>query len=183
MKSVVCLLISLILASCVEPTYANTKDEPPTFDELYPEYGYTSVDEAIKEFEEHFKQDFKLPLRMPPLSFTHYFGKFKDLKGDINDSLELIFISEEIPQNHYKIDVRPVEHKVSSKNRYTHKVFKLKDGSEATYLELRYFSVLLFDKNKWQYMLSIDNRASDNVTPETLIKIANSLDKVNSKYE
>jgi len=176
MKSFVCLLISLAIVTGVEPTYANTKDEPPTFDELYPKYGYTSVDEAIKEFEEHYKQDFKLPLRMPPLSFTHYFGKFKDLKGDLNDSLELIFISEEIPQNHYKLEVRPVENKISSGDRSTARVFKLNDGSKAIYLELRYFSVLLFDKNKWQYMLSIDNRASDKVTPETLIKIANSLD-------
>lgn len=176
MKSFVCLLISLTIIMGVEPTYANTKDEPPTFDELYPDYGYTSVDEAIKEFEEHFKQDFKLPLRMPPLSFTHHFGKFKNLKGDVNDSLELIFISEEFPQNHYKLDVRPVENKISSNDRSNDKEFKLNDGSKSTYLELRDFSVLLFNKNKWQYMLSIDNRASDKVTPETLIKIANSLE-------
>lgn len=38
------------------------------------------------------------------------------------------------------------------------------------------FNVLVFDKDNWQYMLSIDKRASDKVTAENLVQIANSID-------
>lgn len=38
------------------------------------------------------------------------------------------------------------------------------------------FNVLVFERDGWQYMLSIDKRVSDKVTPETLLDIANSIE-------
>ena len=55
----------------------------------FPEVGYKSVEEAIKEFEDYFKQDLKLPSDNPPLLFTHQFGRFSNLEGDSNDSFEV----------------------------------------------------------------------------------------------
>ena len=39
-------------------------------------------------------------------------------------------ISDQLPQNHFKIKVRPVQHKMSFE-KYKTDVFKLKNGSEA----------------------------------------------------
>ncbi|WP_307480110.1 hypothetical protein [Cytobacillus purgationiresistens] len=39
----------------------------------YTEIGYKTVEEAVKDFEKHFKLDLKLRFRILPLEFTHYF--------------------------------------------------------------------------------------------------------------
>ncbi|GIN39281.1 hypothetical protein [Heyndrickxia oleronia] len=61
---IVLLLLNVIGSN--EKAYANTNNPPRPFEEIFPEVGYKSVDEAIKEFEDYFKQDLKLPLRTPP---------------------------------------------------------------------------------------------------------------------
>ncbi|MFT4415814.1 hypothetical protein ACLM5H_18300 [Fredinandcohnia humi] len=175
--SILMLVFSILILGINNGTvYANTSDKPEPLEEIYPEIGYKTVDEAVKEFERHFKQDLKLPLRIPPINFTHYFGRFSDLDGDTNDTFELKLISDESPENHYSIDVRPVKHKIPFKKQYIHKVFKLKKGNEAKYLEFRGFCALVFERENWQYMLRIDKRVSDMVTPEVLVEIANSID-------
>lgn len=63
-----------------EMVYANQKNTSPTIEEKFTEVGYTSVEEAIKEFENHFKQDVKLPKIKPSISFTHEFGRFYEDK-------------------------------------------------------------------------------------------------------
>lgn len=65
-------LIILLLLNVIgsnEKAYANTNNFPRPFEEIFPEVGYKSVEEAIKEFEDYFKQDLKLP---PPTT-PHYF--------------------------------------------------------------------------------------------------------------
>ena len=171
-------LISGVMAGTVN---ANVNEKPQPLEEIYPEIGYKTVEEAVKEFEQHFKRDLKLPLRIPPINFTHYFGRFSDLDGDLNDSFEIKFISDESPENHYKINVRPVNHKIPIKDKYIFKVFKLKNGNEAKYMEYRSFGALVFERDNWQYMLSIDKRISDKVTPEILVEIANSIDYPSEK--
>lgn len=168
-----CMLIYGTINGAV---YANTKDKTRPYEEIYPEIGYKTVEEAVKGFEQRFKQSLKLPLRVPPITFTHYFGRFNDLDGDINDSFEVEFVSDKSPENHYKIDVRPVKHKISIRDKDILKVFKLKNGNDASYMNISGFNVLVFERDNWQYMLSVSKRVSDKVTPETLVQIANSID-------
>lgn len=155
---------------------ANSNDKPQSFEQIYPEIGYTTVEEAVNKVEKHFKQSLKLPLRVPPIEFTHYFGRFSDLEGEMNDSFDAEFISDKSPENHYKIDVRPVKHKIPIRDKYVLGVYKLKNDIQATYMNVSGFNVLVFDKDYWQYMLSIDKRASDKMTSEVLVEIANSID-------
>lgn len=98
------------------------------------------------------------------------------MEGDINDSFEVEVISDNSPENHYKIDVRPIKHKIRIRDKYVLKVFKLKNGNKAAYIAISGFNVLVFERDSWQYMLSIDKRVSDMVTPEILVQIANSID-------
>lgn len=155
----------------------NTNDTPQSFEEIFTEVGYKSVDDALDDFEQQFNQEIKLPLRVPPITFTHYFGRFNNLDGEINDTLEVKFISDQLPGNHFKIDVRPIQHKITFE-KYKSKVFKLENGKNATYIEdLKFgFNLLVFEGTNWQYMFSVDKDVSDKVTAEILVQIANSIE-------
>lgn len=90
------LFILLIYVWCFETVNANTNESPPSFEEKYAEAGYKSVKAAVKEFENHFKCDVKLPL----ISFTHQFGRFfEDKNYNLNDSLEIRFVNKDIREN------------------------------------------------------------------------------------
>ncbi|MDE5416069.1 hypothetical protein [Alkalihalobacterium chitinilyticum] len=155
---------------------ANTDNESRPFEKIYTDIGYKTVEEAVKDFESHFNQDVKLPLRLPPLRFTHHFGRLNDGDGDINDSLELAFISENLPHNHYFIFVRPTEQKIPIKDKRIANVYKLKNGNEAKYINVsESIEALVFEKDNWQYMLSIPKKISDKVTPEMLVEVADSI--------
>lgn len=170
-RSISLLLISFCLFFFLT-IYATANDKSSPYEEIYPEIGYKTVEAALEDFEQHFKQKLKLPLRVPPISFTHHFGRF----GDINDSFEVTFINDQLPENHYKINVRSIKNNIPLREKYVVKIFELKNGSVATYMTISGFNVLVFERDDWQYMLSIDKRVSDKVTPETLIDIANSID-------
>jgi hypothetical protein len=56
------LLISFKISSLV---YATSNDSPQPYEESYPQIGYKSVEEAVKDFECHFNQKLILPVRLP----------------------------------------------------------------------------------------------------------------------
>lgn len=147
------------------------------YEEIYPEIGYKTIEAATKDFEKHFKKELKLPLRVPPISFTHQFGRFSNLSGEMNDHFEITMISDQFAQHHYKIEVRPSKYKIPFV-KYITEVFKLKNGSEAAYVEgLNIgFNLLVFERDGWQYVLSIDLDVADKVPAEVLVQIANSID-------
>jgi len=177
-KPLLFVLFSILICGLYYGTvYAKPKDTPPSFEKIFAEVGYKSVADALDDFEHHNNQELELPTRVPPISFTHYFGRFSNLDGEINDTLEVKFISDQIPDNHFKIDVRPIQHKISFE-KYKSKIFKLKNGTNATYIyDLNFgFNLLVFERDNWQYIFSIDVDVSDKVTPEMLVQIANSID-------
>ncbi|WP_231505663.1 hypothetical protein [Bacillus sp. EB01] len=170
------LLAVLVCGTNIGTVYGSENNKPDLYEKIYPEIGYKSVDEAKRDFEQHFKRELKLPLRVPPLSFTHHFGRFSDLDGELNDSFEVEFVSDITPENHYQIDVKPVKHKITIKDEKVLKVYKLKNGKNAKYMNISGFYVLVFERDNWQYIFSVSKRVSDKVTPETLVQIANSID-------
>lgn len=173
-------IFSLCLSSCYllfsQPSDAYIKDSPSSYEEVYPEIGYKTVEGAAYDFERHFHQGLKLPLRVPPISFTHHFGRFNDLDGDMNDFFEVTFVNNQLPEHHYKITVRPIQYKFPVKKESVVKTFVLKKGTTSIYMEISGFHVLAFEREDWQYMLWIDKRVSNKVTPEVLVDIANSID-------
>lgn len=156
---------------------AKKSDIPPPFEELFFEIGYKSVDEALDEFEKHFKEELKLPTRVPPISFTHRFGRFNNLDGEMNDTLEISFVNEHEVDHHFKIDVHPIKHKISFDKKESNS-YKLKNGKYARFFEneIRGFHLLVFETAHWQYVFSIDKDVADIVTAEILVQIANSID-------
>jgi hypothetical protein len=168
------ILIYLPLFFSLNTPVLSYGDQPN--EEVYREIGYTTVDVAAKEFENHFKESVTLPLRVPPIPFTHVMGRFNDM----DDSFEVKYINEKTQDNHYKITIRPIQQKLQYKNEEVIKTIKLQDGNEAVYLNHSGFNVLIFEKDNWQYMLSINKRSSELMLPGTLVQIANSIDSQES---
>jgi hypothetical protein len=165
-------LLSIILSWIHIGTVNAVNDKPRPLEEIYTEIGYKAVEEAVQEFEQRYNQDLKLPSKVPPINFTHQFGRFNDLDGNVNDSLELQFLNENSPESHYKIDVRPANYKIPMKGE---NAYKLKSGDNAIYTNVRTFNLFVFEQDGWQYILSIDKRVSNQVTPEIFVEIANSV--------
>lgn len=174
--SIISVAILLFSFGISEMVSAKTNDTLRPFEEFYPELGYQSAEKALKAFETHFKQDVKIPLRLPPIAFTLQFGRFNNLEGDINDSFEIEYLNDKFPENHYMINIRPVDNGIPLREHNILKIYELKDGNKASYVKISGFNVLVFNKDNWQYMLSIDKKVEDEVAPETLVKIANSID-------
>ncbi|WP_449536311.1 hypothetical protein [Ferdinandcohnia sp. Marseille-Q9671] len=170
------ILFTYVFALFNGTTYANSNNKTRTIEEQYTELGYVSVDEAIRDFEKHYKQDLELPLRVPPIPFTHIFGRFNNLEGSQNDSFEMEFISEDSSELHFFIDVRLAKNGIHLNDRDVEKVFKLKNGEIASYINVRGANVFVFKRDKWQYLFSVNQRISDKVTPEELVQIANSIE-------
>ena len=171
------LLSFLVLGLNYEHSYGKTNEEPPSYEVIFTEIGYKTVNAALDDFEQHFNQQLKLPLRVPPISFTHQFGRFNNLDGEINDTFEVKFISDQLPENHFKIDVRPLKHKIDFSDKLIPKTFKLNSGTIALYEDklVRGFNLLIFESDDWQYVFSINKKVADEVTPEVLVQIANSI--------
>ncbi|PUB08247.1 hypothetical protein [Paenisporosarcina sp. OV554] len=160
MTKTILFLVSFITL-LFSTVYATTSDKPSSYEEIYPEIGYKTVEAASDDFEKHFNEKLKLPLRVPPVSFTHHFGRFNDLDGDANDSFEVTLINDKISENHYKIDVRPLKNKLPIREKYVIKTFELKNGIVATYMTFSGFNFLVFERDNWQYTLNIDKRVSN----------------------
>jgi hypothetical protein len=156
---------------------ANANYTSEEFQKSYFEIGYKAVNEALEESNKHFKRDISLPVQLPRIPFTHSCGRFSNLDGEVNDKLEIKYVNKDIPQNHYKIFIQPVKNGLEFKENPIDKKLKTNDGSEAIYSTkaVKGFNILVFEKNGFQYVLSVDKRISDKVTPEILVGIANSI--------
>jgi hypothetical protein len=83
------------------------------------------------------------------------------------------------PKNHYMIRVHPVKYGLPIRKEHIDQALKLKDRSKAVYATkiVRGFNLLVYERNGFQYVLSVDKRISDKVTSKILMEIANSVTK------
>lgn len=169
------VLMSIALIWLVLLEDVNASSDP--FGEVFIKGGYKEISKVVKESEDHFNSTIALPTQLPPIPFTHSMGRFSDLKGNENDHLELFFINEDLPQNHYFIRIRPIEFGLDIREEQIDQRIKLIEGQQSIYSTTIFsgFNLLVFEKDGWQYILSIDKRVSDIVTRAVLVNIANSI--------
>lgn len=153
--------------------YSNSNFQPRTIEDSYLEIGYKSVDEALKDFENHYKQDLQLPLKVPPVGFTHLFAR--TIEGNGGDIFEMDFINEQSSVNNFLINVA-LKDSFKILDKEIIEEFRLKDGNTAYLLGIGGANLLVFEKDNLQYRFSIDKRMSEKITPEILVQIANSID-------
>ncbi|KAF0822022.1 hypothetical protein [Cytobacillus firmus] len=166
------IVLTFSISSGAEANYTSEEFQQSLFD-----IGFKEVNAALQESKDHFKKDIALPVQIPPIEFTHSFGRLSDLDGDINDGFEIEYRHINKPKNHYMIMVKPVKYGLPIRKEHIEQTFKLKDGSKAIYSTniARGFNLLVFEKNGWQYILNINKSVSDQVQPEILLEIANSI--------
>lgn len=146
------------------------------FEKKYFEVGYKEVNEALEESENHFKRDITLPTQEPPITFTHILGRFNNLEGNQNDELEISFLNKDLTQNHYTIRVKPIQHKLTFREEQIDTTLQLNNGEKAIFSTWAPgVNILAFEKDEWQYILTIDKEVSHKVTQEVLLEIANSI--------
>lgn len=160
----------------------DTPNDVPSFEQPYFDVGFKSVETALKECEAIHHRELRLPIKLPPIPFTHHLGRCVNDKGEYNDELEIEYLHKARGMNHYKIDIRPIEQKIDfGKSRGELNKFKLRDGSDALYFTTKTpmsrggFNLLVFEKNGWQYRLAVDARIGGQVAAKALIGIADSV--------
>lgn len=179
-KKIYLLIPALVIVLSSKGIYAAEQNSPPSLEEGYKEFGYTSIEEAVKEFENHFQCKVELPEMMPPISFTHQFGRFfEDKHYKMNDDLRIMFVNENQRRNIFKIDIRPVRNKLI----FDGKEYALQYGGKGTYFESHNFHFYVFEKNSLQYLLGIYQEASDMETPDILARIADSVKEIQGENE
>lgn len=166
-------MYTVICGAYYGTVYSNSNFQPRTIEESYREIGYKSVGEALRDFEHHYKQDLQLPLRVPPVIFTHVFARFNE--GDGKDIFEMEFINEQSSKNNFMINVA-VKDSFKILDKEVIKEFRLRGGNTAYLLSIRGTILLVFEKDNLQYRFSVDKRMSEKITPEILVQIANSID-------
>lgn len=177
LKKVICISISTIFFMFIdENVYANSKIKPPTFEEKFAEVGYKTVEEAEKEFETFCKCEVELPTTIPSISFTHKFGRFfQDTEYNMNNNLEIMYVNEDVRENIFKIEIRPLK----NKQNFEGNEYKLLDGEKGVYFEHQIFNFFVFENNGLQYLIGIHKQKelAKSKTPDFLVDIANSIIK------
>lgn len=137
----------------------------------YHELGYKSVSNAIQETEAYYKTNLVLPKKLPPLDFSHSFGRF----SKENENLEIEYLNEKKHFN-YIINIFPAKYDNKLLPFSDTKII-LKDGTQAYYstsgIDEKSIMILKFKKNNLIYILSIQEILIDNPL-STLEEIANS---------
>ena len=174
MKKISVLILTVLF--CIALSYGiKAKADDYGFERGYSEIGYKEVNIALQESKDHFNRNIALPTQLPPVTFTHNFGRFNNLEGDANDEFEITYINKDLTQNHYQIRIKPVKYKLEFREEQIDQIIKLNNKSTAIYSTKNPLDLLAFEKNGWQYILLIDKRISDKVTKEGLVEIANSI--------
>ncbi|WP_245827688.1 hypothetical protein [Paenisporosarcina indica] len=154
----------------------NANDDNRQFQQSFFDIGYKEVHQALQDSENYYNQEIALPIQLPPVAFTHSFGRFNDYDGEENDEFEIQYLNKDSVINHYKINIKPIKYKIEFKEEQIDQTLRLKDGTEAIFSTWMTGShLLVFEKNEWQYILSVDQRISDKVTQKVFVEIANSI--------
>lgn len=140
------------------------------------EMGYTTIEEAIDTCEKHYGKQIVLPYKVPAIPFSIKVGRCStELEGERNDGFEVKYIHMNAPDNHFMIWVKPNKYGLNLTDKKFEKRFKLDNGSEALYYTNAFlaFNAMVFERDGWQYVMTIDKKVSDEVPPEALVEIAN----------
>ena len=167
---IICISICF---SANERILANPNDNVSSLEENYTNIGFKPVGEALRDFEHHYNQNLQLPLRVPPVVFTHVFARFNE--SDDTDIFEMEFINEHSSVNNFMINVA-VKDSFKILDKEVIKEYRLKGGNTAYLLSIRGTTLLVFEKDNLQYRFSVDKRMSEKISPEVLVQIANSID-------
>lgn len=125
-KSVSFLFLFIGFFLCISGGWQSVKATQKTsIEKHYHELGYKSVSNAIQETEAHYKTNLVLPKKLPPLDFSHSFGRF----SKENEYLEIEYLNEKKHLN-YIINIFPAKYG-NKLLPFSDTKITLKDGTQA----------------------------------------------------
>ncbi|MBK3493742.1 hypothetical protein JFL43_02480 [Viridibacillus sp. YIM B01967] len=141
-KKIIIFLVGFFL--CLSGWQSVKSYQQRSIEKSYYNLGYKPVSDAIQDTESYYKTILDLPIKLPPLDFTHSFGRFD--QG--NENLEIEYLNEEKHFN-YIINVFPSRIGNNLLSRTNHsKIISLKDGTQAYYstigIDKKISSILMF---------------------------------------
>ena len=80
------------------------------------ESGGELVEEAVRACEKHFGTAVYLPPKLPPVAFTHQYGRCYDMEGGLDEHLEIHYLNRYKLDNDYRIELYPLENKQQLKH-------------------------------------------------------------------
>jgi len=178
---IVAFVCGMIAVASVCYAQASPLEVRKSYEQMVFDGGFRSIDDAVLTCEKHFRRNIALPVRMPPVVFSHAFARCGiDAEYRMNDNLSIEYVGDGVTvdgKNHYMIDIRPIAQKI---DRFFHSraiigTYRLGDGTLAQYGANGFFRTIVFEKDGWQYRLSVDRRIGDLVSAEKLVDIANSV--------
>lgn len=182
-KIILLLIVAMFVATTSASAHRSPLEVRDSYEKMLFEGGYKTIDDAVIECEKHFNRNIELPLRLPPVEFSHAFGQcVMDKEYNVNDHLAIEYVGDSHSvnaKNHYWIDIRPIDQKLKRILR-EHQIihtYKLEDGTKALYgtMGRGFASLLVFEKRGWQYLLRVDKRIEEHVPADVLVDIANSI--------
>ncbi|MBT2763544.1 DUF3889 domain-containing protein [Paenibacillus sp. ISL-20] len=152
------------------------KHQDPYDQQAIFESGGELVEEAMRDCEEHFGTSVFLPPLLPPVAFTHQYGRCYDMEGGLDEHLEVHYQNRYKPEHSYKIELYPLENKQHLKH-LSFEESQLSDHTTAKFYKgpINTLRLLVFEKGDWQYLLTAANRASSEIRQQELTEIAESL--------
>lgn len=147
------------------------------------ESGGELVEDAVRACEKRFGTAVHLPPQLPPVAFTHQYGRCYDMEGGLDEHLEIHYLNRYKPDNDYKIELYPLDNKQQLKH-LSFQESELKDHTTINFFKgpINTLQLLVFEKGNWQYLLTAENGASSEIGKQELTEIAKSLSHaVNSK--
>lgn len=165
--------VILLFIFCFGLSNINAQASGEDLEEIYLKGGYKEANKAVNEASAYFGENILLPTRLPAIAFTHTFARFTTNRE--NPKLEISFLNENSGETHYKIFVTSLKYKQEFRDLQKVTRMKLEDGSKAIYIVKENFSLMIFEKNNFQFTLMMDSIHPKRVTSKDLVQIANSI--------
>jgi len=139
------------------------------------ESGAHSIVDAVSACQEHFGAGrIPLPIELPPVEFTHQFGRCMDI-GSVEPHLDIQYVHSLKPENEYHLEVYPAGH--GPKLAYlSFREVPIDEDTNGRYYQgpVRSLQLLTYTKGNWQYLLSSSYRPESKIEEKHLTSIARS---------
>ncbi len=150
------------------------------FEKSWYDLGYTSIEKALTACERLFQRDIVLPTRVPPMVFTHQFGRcYHDTdENGANNEFSAEYVHEKRSGVRYSITVRPAKFGMKLIQKRIKHVYTLQNQAKAILYRIRDdvpLYILILEKDGWQYRLMLDDGGLNQASSDILLGIANTI--------
>lgn len=169
------VMMAVLLLLSLEPSDGTDTGVMERYQNQVLESGAHSIVDAVNACQEHFGAgQIPLPIELPPVEFTHQYGRCLDT-GSVEPHLDIQYIHSLKPENEYRLEVYPA----GSGPKLAYLSFRevpLDEDTRGRYYQgpVQSLQLLTYTKGNWQFLLSSSYRPDSKVQEKHLTSIARS---------